>query len=793
MKNKVLLPLLRLPCLLILLGSALLGPALCDSLRAAPIPRLYNTGVDDTGAVLGANVIDPHYRIIEIPEFVTVTSNAFTLVAGFPVGPWLGEGPLSRWIAPKANQSTGSDPGNYVYRTTFDLTGYDPGKATITGRWVSDNGGVDIVLNGVSMGLSNPGNFGGWTEANDFTLATEFVPGLNTLDFVVNNAGTDINPTGLRVEMRGAVELPDEAPSIVVQPQGRTVLAGEDVPLAVEANGTAPLSYQWRRNGAEVPGATDRTLLLAALSAGQEGEYTVVVRNAFGSQTSSIARVTVLEIIPGLHNTGVSHEGFVLDDGATDPHYTLVLNADGPGTEALVQDSTVFPIVEGPWIANSELSKWIGPRFETSAAAGGDYTYRLTVNLGDYDPATVIVYGSWATDNPGLDILVNGAGSGVQNTAGFGTLTPFTISSGFVSGTNTLEFKVRNEGAGYTGLRVEGLRAGGKKKAVTGTEPPRIVAQPQSQLLFVGDSLTLRIVADGTAPLNYQWKHSGQDLAGQTQSTLSIASAGAAHAGDYSVRVSNTAGALESAVVSVVILERIAGVFNTGVDATGAALEDGAVDPHYQLITNAQDPASRDAIVEDSTVFPIVEGPWLANTPGSKWIGPLLDPNAAGGDYVYRTTFVVDGLDPASIQLVGEWATDNVGTDILINGASTGIQNTAQFSAPTPFTISTGFKTGTNTVEFVINNAGAEANPTGLRILNLRAGGRGGSAASGIRLAVVARGAEVALSWTGGTPPYLVQKKTRLTDRAWVDLLTTSAAEVLVPREGESGFFRVQD
>src|SRR5262245_57786283 len=88
--------------------QALVCAATVLSTNAAPIPQLFNTGVDDAGAPLPANQVDPHYKIIEIPEAVAVDTNAFTLTPGFPVGPWIAEGPISRWIAPKANQSSGS-------------------------------------------------------------------------------------------------------------------------------------------------------------------------------------------------------------------------------------------------------------------------------------------------------------------------------------------------------------------------------------------------------------------------------------------------------------------------------------------------------------------------------------------------------------------------------------------------------------------------------------------------------------------------------------------------------------
>jgi hypothetical protein len=61
----------------------------------------------------------------------------------------------------------------------------------------------------------------------------------------------------------------------------------------------------------------------------------------------------------------------------------------------------------------------------------------------------------WATDNPGLDILLNGISTGITS-VGFTSFTSFSIPQGspFQSGLNTLDFLVRNDG-GPTGLRVE--------------------------------------------------------------------------------------------------------------------------------------------------------------------------------------------------------------------------------------------------------------------------------------------------------------------------------------------------
>jgi hypothetical protein len=687
----------------------------------------------------------------------------------------------------------GNAPGTYTFRTTFDLTGFDPTRARITGRWTSDNSGVDIVLNDTFLGISQGGNFG---QFYDFTIESGFVAGTNTLDFIVFNAGDSVNPIGLRVEMIGTVEVAGEPPRLITAPAGGTYLVGDTVTLSVLADGTPPLSYQWKRNGTDVPGATEPTLTLDAITTGQEGDYSVVVRNPVGELTSPAVRVTVLEPLPGLFNTGVDDQGFVLFDGSEDPHYRLVVNPDDPGvTVPLVQDSTVFPIVAGPWVANSDTSAWIGPRFETSGAAGGDYVYELVVDLTGFDPRTAFIEGRWATDNA-AQLLLNGAPTGLSNAGDFGTLTPFRLEGLFLTGRNRLQFKVSNAGTGYTGLRVQGLR-GGARRGTPG-DAPRLVSQPGGALLLTGESLTLAVLADGARPLSHQWRKNGADLPGRTAAELPLNNVTLDDAGDYTVVVSNFAGSITSVVATVTVLERVPRVFSTGVDDAGLALPDGEVDPHYTLVTNATDPNAREAFVHDSTIFPIVAGPWVANTDRSKWIAPLVNSaTAAGGDYAYRTTFDLTGYDPATAVLLGTWATDNLGTDIKLNGTSSGLVNTAQFGALTAFSLTTGFVAGVNTLEFHLTNTDAVSGYTGLRVDNLRVGAlRAASPAPA--LAARRQGNNVELSWPANAVGFRLFSAPALgAAAAWTEVNIPPAPSgdrltVILTSTGAQQFFRLQ-
>jgi len=76
---------------------------------------------------------------------------------------------------------------------------------------------------------------------------------------------------------------------------------------------------------------------------------------------------------------------------------------------------------------------------------------------------------------------------------------------------------------------------------------PRITAQPEDQSASVGESVTFETAATGVAPLDYQWFKDGVPIPGATGPTLTLPDAQCEDAGSYTVRVSNSAGAVTSA------------------------------------------------------------------------------------------------------------------------------------------------------------------------------------------------------------------------------------------------------
>ena len=164
--------------------------------------EIFNTGVNGSGVpLIDGTVGDPHYTLIVVPSGSTTDIRVRTSAGGYPVvGAWIGDDSISAWIGPNNDPSLNGPDIFYTYRTTFDLSGFDPATASLTGQWAADNELSNILLNDVPTGKT-AGGFNSWSS---FTISSGFVAGVNTLDFIVNNGG---GPTGLRVEVTGTASL----------------------------------------------------------------------------------------------------------------------------------------------------------------------------------------------------------------------------------------------------------------------------------------------------------------------------------------------------------------------------------------------------------------------------------------------------------------------------------------------------------------------------------------------------------------------------------------------------------
>jgi hypothetical protein len=150
-------------------------------------------------------------------------------------------------------------------------------------------------------------------------------------------------------------------PFINTQPISQTAVAGTTALFAVEAGGTLPLTYQWRRNGASLAGQTDASLLVTNVGSLQAGAYSVVVSNAVGSITSAPVALTITQA----------------------PATPLSLMIVGSGSVSPLTDSQFLEVGKSYTIkatpgAGNVLSNWV---VAGQVATGATLTFTMSSNL----------------------------------------------------------------------------------------------------------------------------------------------------------------------------------------------------------------------------------------------------------------------------------------------------------------------------------------------------------------------------------------------------------------------------
>lgn len=158
------------------------------------------------------------------------------------------------------------------------------------------------------------------------------IPGATTSSLTINNvtpadAGTyQVILGNAGGETRSAVVIlsVDSVPTITSQPASQTVVAGGNVTLSVLISSSTTSSYQWRKDGTHLAGATNASLTLTGVQLSSSGQYSVVIRNSVGSVTSAGATITVLPSVRlanlSIRTTMAANQtlivGVVVNDGA---------------------------------------------------------------------------------------------------------------------------------------------------------------------------------------------------------------------------------------------------------------------------------------------------------------------------------------------------------------------------------------------------------------------------------------------------------------------------------------------
>lgn len=319
-----------------------------------------------------------------------------------------------------------------------------------------------------------------------------------------------------------AEETDPNLPAITQQPQSRIVPPGVNVPFTVTATGASPLSYQWRFNNHDLPGATTANHTVTNAQITNAGNYVVVITNTFGSITSDVAVLTVDTNPPGTPTVLAGWDVSPLSNYGPSPL--------PPTTNAA--HLTITGLTRGGGIGTSGTAAsraWGGNGFDSAtpaaAISAGDYaTFSITAQSGFKVSFTSISRFDYrrSSTGPPNGVLQYQIGNGAftdaaalaypTSTSGGASLAPIDLSSvnalQSVSAGQTVTFRIVNYAASGSGgtwylydvanssapdLVVEGIVAS------VSSPPPAVPTLLQPALN--GDTFTFTL--NGTAGTNY--------------------------------------------------------------------------------------------------------------------------------------------------------------------------------------------------------------------------------------------------------------------------------------------------
>jgi hypothetical protein len=377
--------------------------------------------------------------------------------------------------------------------------------------------------------------------------------------------------------INGAPSIP---PIILSFPSfSQTLTVGSSATLSVTALGSV-FQYQWQRNGANIPGATQSTLTLSNLQVSDTGDYGVVVSNAYGSTTSLLtANLTVTAGASPQISVGPTNQTAVEGSGA-------VFSVTATGTNLAYQwyhGGTAIAGATGPTLTIAYVSPSDNGSYQVSVTSGimGLYspTATLTVVLLPEGsalpppPATAPVI----VAQPANQAVVVG-GTATFSVGATGNPAPtyqWTFNGTTIAGATGSSYTVTNaQSANGGAYAVVVTNASGSVTsqaatltvAVVATNVPVITVQPQSYTTNAGGTVVLSVsVASGQVTtssisdrriqavslVTYQWYYNGAPLAdgagilGSQSSTL-ILSGGATRSGSYTCLTTNSVGSTMS-------------------------------------------------------------------------------------------------------------------------------------------------------------------------------------------------------------------------------------------------------
>lgn len=176
------------------------------------------------------------------------------------------------------------------------------------------------------------------------------------------------------------------APAITQQPVNQSPCAGGDATFSVTADSPSPMTFQWRKNGEAISGATNSTLTINSADEGDVAEYDVVLKNVCTTVTSTAASLNVV------HARIVGHPDAIVSRTCDALTFSTVVDAPPPLSYQWRRDGE--PLTDDDRFKGTQTEKLsISPLAQSDI---GSYDVVVTTNCGELisDAAVLNVQGT---------------------------------------------------------------------------------------------------------------------------------------------------------------------------------------------------------------------------------------------------------------------------------------------------------------------------------------------------------------------------------------------------------------
>ncbi|HEX7654239.1 MAG TPA: immunoglobulin domain-containing protein, partial [Verrucomicrobiae bacterium] len=409
--------------------------------------------------------------------------------------------------------------------------------------------GANIYLNVTAMGqspLSYQWQLGGVNLAGQ----TNYFLSLNNLQPVQQGNYQVVVSTPFGAVTSAVAQVVVVVPPAIVQaPLGTNVWAGQSFGLTVAASGTAPLAYQWQFENLNLAGATNAALIVNNAQSANEGIYRVVVQNAAGVVTSSVALVRVNPAAPAISAGPLA----ATVPAATNVTFGVTATGSQPMTYQWLFNGSWLAGATGTSLLLTNVQAWHGGAYQVVVANGFGSVTSPPAALTVLPVVPYFVVQPVGANLPGgSNWTMNAQARGSEPISYFWIHDGLTVAGAFQSTLTLSNLKV-TDGGNYAlvAFNTTGSTTSQLASITVTAAPPVFVQQPVSTNALQGATITFNSLASGSNPLRYQWYFQAGPLVGQTNRTLTLASVTTNASGSYVVTVSNLFGVATSSVATL--------------------------------------------------------------------------------------------------------------------------------------------------------------------------------------------------------------------------------------------------